>query len=374
MFLAAETAQLLRDPHRFESLVERHGGAPVVSALMRHGVAPYVAWQRPDLDVLAQVRRDAILQDALQEAELRRVCSALRDAGVSTLVLKGAAWALTVYPASWCRPRGDLDLLIAVQDRERAQKALTTVGYVREERLTGALANFQDAFVRPVGGGYRCAVDLHWEVANRLAIVQRLPAAALFARSAPLHPLGDHVRQLGKVDAILLAAIHPLTHHPDEVELKWWLDIVQLAPTLTSAEVTEVEERASALGVAGLVAFALTEARRCAPVPAVQATVLQEAWISRLSARGIHEETSAFLQSGRGKLDDLVSDLGSLVTWRARWRLLREHLLPPASFMLRTHGSPRRVWLPWLYAQRAVGGAVRWVGAWARKRVSRFRA
>lgn len=373
MFLAAETAQLLRDPRRFESLAERHGLDVLVDALRHHGVAPYVAWQRPDLTVLTQVRREAILQDALQTSELRHLCSALREADVPVLVLKGAAWALTVYPESWCRPRTDIDLLIAAGDRDTAHRVLREIGYVREERLTGALANFQDAFFRVVGGGYRCAVDLHWEVANRLAVVHRLPAADLFARSHPLPSVGDAARQLNLVDAILLAAIHPLTHHPGDIELKWWLDIAHLAPMLTPVDASALEARATTLGVSKMLAYALTEARRCAPV-AVGAPVLQSSFIQRLESTGASEETAAFLNTGRGRLDDLVSDLGALGTWHARSRLLREHLLPPASFMLRTHGRTNRLWLPWLYVQRAVGGAVRWVGGWVLERVSRFRA
>lgn len=374
MFLAAEAAQILRDPSQFERFAALHGEDVLVAALVRHGIAPFVAWRRPALAALAKARRESILEDAIQVAELRRLLAALTAAAIPVLVFKGSAWAFTVYPASWCRPRADFDLLIPLAERQRAHAVLVAAGYRRDSRISGALANFQDAFHLTVAGGYLCTVDLHWEIANRLSVVQRLPAAELLARSQLLEPLGPGVRQLDVVDAVLLAGLHPLTHHPDEVELKWWLDIVRLAQTMTRADASALSSRASERGVARIMAYALAEARQCAGTDETDAPVLQESFIRGLAAQGEHEQTAGLLEQRRGQLDDLLSDLGALPTWGARARLLGEHLLPPASFMLEMYGTQHRRLLPVLYVHRAVSGGLRWASTWLRERVTRFRA
>jgi hypothetical protein len=64
-----------------------------------------------------------------------------------------------------------------------------------------------------------------------------------------------------------------------------------------------------------------------------------------------------------------------LSRWRDRARLLREHLLPPASFMRAKYGAAPAVALPALYAHRVVAGGVAWLFYWMRDRwVSRLGA
>jgi hypothetical protein len=60
----------------------------------------------------------------------------LHRAGVTTLVLKGAALAYTHYPAAYLRPRGDTDLLVKPTDRAMADYALGTLRYKRENSVS----------------------------------------------------------------------------------------------------------------------------------------------------------------------------------------------------------------------------------------------
>ena len=52
----------------------------------------------------------------------------------------------------------------------------------------------------------------------------------------------------------------------------------------------------------------------------------------------------------------LASDFRALPTWANRFALLKEHLLPPPSYMLKKYGIRNRTILPLLYAYRAVKG------------------
>ena len=42
--------------------------------------------------------------------------------------------------------------------------------------------------------------------------------------------------------------------------------------------------------------------------------------------------------------------------WSDRWTLLREHLFPPADYMMSKYGARHRAWLPVLYLKRIAGG------------------
>jgi hypothetical protein len=59
------------------------------------------------------------------------------------------------------------------------------------------------------------------------------------------------------------------------------------------------------------------------------------------------------------KADLLMADL-SVLPWRGRLRLLREHLFPPADYMLSDPRPARRLPLPAHYLWRILRGARGW--------------
>ena len=92
---------------------------------------------------------------------LVEVSSAMTEAGLPTVVLKGAAVADTFYPDRSWRSFGDLDLLISAADWRRACEVLVRLGFRRiipeprpgfDERF-GKGASFEDA--------RKLQVDLH---------------------------------------------------------------------------------------------------------------------------------------------------------------------------------------------------------------------
>jgi hypothetical protein len=54
-------------------------------------------------------------------------------------------------------------------------------------------------------------------------------------------------------------------------------------------------------------------------------------------------------------------DLQALPDWRTRGRLLREHLIPPSSYMRAKYGVQSNVMLPALYLWRALQGMPKWL-------------
>jgi hypothetical protein len=59
-------------------------------------------------------------------------------------------------------------------------------------------------------------------------------------------------------------------------------------------------------------------------------------------------------------VDVLLSDVTALPDWRARARLVKEHVFPPAAYMREAYGISGRGWLPALYIWRFATGARRW--------------
>ncbi len=73
-----------------------------------------------------------------------------------------------------------------------------------------------------------------------------------------------------------------------------------------------------------------------------------------LSNGGAPEPSARYLD--RGRLHHLVTDIRSLSNWPDRLRLAREHLFPPAEYILKKYAVSQRVWLPALYLRRGMQG------------------
>lgn len=133
---------------------------PILSAnLKKLGVS------HPRMAIIRGTYRKAWYQNRLLLHDLERVLSALRVAGVQTMVLKGAALATTVYQDIALRPMNDVDVLVHPDDVGTAIKVLALTGFqpfrpedsISEERLANRWAA---VFLGPRGQ----MVDLHWHV------------------------------------------------------------------------------------------------------------------------------------------------------------------------------------------------------------------
>jgi hypothetical protein len=78
------------------------------------------------------------------------------------------------------------------------------------------------------------------------------------------------------------------------------------------------------------------------------------------------EVTARYLEPARPHAQVVFDDLRALPTWRARWRTLRAHVLPPAAYMREVYAPDSARPLAWLYAVRAVRGARRWLAGSSR--------
>ncbi|MEO5730025.1 MAG: nucleotidyltransferase family protein, partial [Byssovorax sp.] len=116
---------------------------------------------------------------------LARVASALRDVAAPTLLVKGAALALTVYPSPASRPMQDIDLLVRRADRDRVLAALTAAGGVVHASPGRPLtADFLgETAVMMHAGATSFLVEIHTSL-DKL-VPRPIDEAGLFARALP---------------------------------------------------------------------------------------------------------------------------------------------------------------------------------------------
>ena len=280
---------------------------------------------------------------------------AFAAAEVPVLLFKGAALAYAIYPEPWLRPREDTDLLVEGGDASRAGELLGSRGYQAALMQRGELVTNQRLHVRSDASGLRHDRDLHWKIANPVSFAELLTPAELI-RCADSTWLGDvEARCPRRAHPLLLACWHRASHHYDHPNLLWLYDLHLLAEGLTDADAADVLDIARETRTTDVCARGLQLAReRFMTRLPTALTDLQALNTTKRSGE------SVYLRADTRKVDLLAADLRSLPTWGKRLRLVREHLFPPADYMLGSYPGSTRLQLPALYLLRIARGARSW--------------
>ena len=341
----------------FFDLAYYHGVQELLDA--RLGAEPRDAtWPADVLAYLARRRRFEAAAEIVRGRELARVLEAFEDRGIHPLLFKGAALASTHYPSPELRSRGDSDLLIRSDDRASAAGALTELGYRRRVATSGALVSYEAMFSAQDVYGLTHVLDLHWRVNNCQLFADSLSYDELARHARPAPRVSAHARVLSPVHALLVACMHRVAHVTAPVfvngdprygdRLIWLYDIHLLREEMSTAELAQFCRLAVEKRIAGICLDGLKQTARC----------FKTAWppevVSLLAEVGASEPSMQYLTPG--KLRFMLRDIRSLSSWRDRLRLVKEHLLPPAEYMLRKYAVSSRAWLPALYVHRGTLG------------------
>jgi len=325
-----------------------------IGPLLYHALRRAGAWDAqpaPCREALATIARNAAAVDAVRLEVDRRVVSALGEAGFQPLLFKGAALAHRCYAESWLRPRVDTDILIPRATADDAAHALERLGLARLPRPTGDYVTHQFTYTATVSG-VRSDFDVHWKVSDPHAFADLFAHDELARDAVPVPPLGPSARAIGDAHALLVACCHRVAHHHDELVPLFLADIDRLARRLAAASWSRVSSLAAEKRIARVCARGLSLSTDLfgTPVPPE---------VSRRLASAGDEPTADYLRNGLRRVDILVADMRAL-GWKARARLLREHVLPAPAYVLAAYGTTQSWLLPALYVHRVARGAFRW--------------
>ena len=338
--------------------------AELLASADEHGVLPLLAdaaaAARWDPDLLAAMRPSVAAEIALslvRERELGRVLASLATAGITPLLLKGAHLAFTLYPSPDRRPRLDTDLLIREKDRDRLKSCLASLGYSPTPHVTGEVAFTQFHYRRIDESGASHALDIHWRIAVPKLFADRLTYDDLRRDAVAVPRLGPHALAPSPPFALLVACLHRTAHHGTTTRLLWLYDIHLLATTFSDRDWHTVVERAELCGLSPVIAAGLEHAAARLGTPSPPSV------LGRLRAASvvIEPDMLAFLRGAPSQIQVAASDWRRISGASARLQFLREHLFPPASYMRHRYHLSSRAVLPFLYAHRAVTGAVKWL-------------
>lgn len=190
--------------------------------LPSQGLFPLVYWNLsrlgiddPDLGRMKGHLRRALYLNNILFAAAGGTLEALHDAGMKTLVLKGAPLAILRYRSSGLRPMADVDVLVPSDRVLEAIRVLRELGWYPidhpdpERRLDLVSA---ENFSRADGA----AIDLHWN-----ALAQPFKDDDLWAAAVELEIAGVPTRAPCSTDQLLIAIVHGLLHDQFGGSLRW---------------------------------------------------------------------------------------------------------------------------------------------------------
>jgi hypothetical protein len=330
-----------------------------------HAVSPLLYWQiyktggggGRAIDVPADVREElesdfytTAARVELAERQLARVLRGLADAGVSSLVLKGAAVG-AYYPDAALRPFGDLDLMVSQVQLSESEEVLNRLGY----RCSRPKAWWSDHFLHlppMVGEKGSLVVELHWRLHHEHT-VGRLPTEDLWARAMPWSVAGQPALRLDPVDTALHLCYHAMVQHRARLGLRALYDLVQVTDRWGQDEWAVLVQRAAMYGLARTVYLmgVLVEQTLGLDMPAEVMAALQPAESPPLP-EGLVGALLSLDASPAGRVPVAAVQAGAQGTFAAKLRHLLWHLFLPREGMAVVYDIPAdspRIWLTYLW-------------------------
>ena len=214
---------------------------------------------------------------------------------------------------------------------------------------------YQVPYSRTDRRGVRHTIDVHWRISNPQIFAGALTFEELRKDQTPVGALGRGARAVGATHALVLACIHRVAHHALDERLIWLYDIHLLADRLAPIEQEQFIDLARAKDLTLVCADGLAAAQgRFFGRGAASLLARLDPGTTMTNGR-----FDVYVTGRTRRIDVLLSDLKAL-TWRRRLTLLREHVLPPPSYMREAYGFSHAALLPFAYAWRVLRGARDW--------------
>ena len=331
--------------------IEREQLAPLLHArppAARPTEGPWAAlWSR-----IARQARVAAALDVVSQRAIVEALDHLARADVRPVLIKGTALAYSLYAHGSERPRADSDVMLPHDEMARARHALEAIGYAAPAFCDDL--HQQLPLERCDAPHQRHTWDLHWRISAQPAFAELVTYDELVTEACPIPALGPHARGAGAWHALLLACVHPVMHHRNEVRVIWLVDIDRLSRTMRTTDWQALVEMALARRVAAVTGHGLSLARAslATPIPAEVMAALQQV---------SGEPSARYLRPTRHWLDEFTDSVTATEAWGDRFRLLRRVALPTSTYMRARYQRPDAgpAGLAWLYCRRLIAGGWR---------------
>lgn len=296
---------------------------------------------------LATARRNLLLFHELQAA-----LSALNEAGVDALVLKGGALAETVYGNIAVRPLLDFDLLVRKEKAARSIRTLGKLGYerARVEPHAGITFRHENGVLLCKQSLIDVHLDLHWSLFDSPHYQERLPMEWFWESGGPGAVAGRQTPVLGVEAQLLHLCGHLMLHHRGD-ELLWLHDIAELLSAyegrIAWPQVLEIAAACDLiLPVQRVISSVTTQWE--APVPA---GVL--ARLASMTPSPAETQVFSWLTvKERPVLKRFWADLATMPNWSERLSYALQQLFPSRQYMRHRYGVSHPFLLPLYYPYR----------------------
>lgn len=219
----------------------------LLQAAEREGVGPLLYWKSSksgNLACLPGPVRESLrgwyaqtwAQNQKIIRELAIVARLFHEAGIPTVVLKGACLALTIYPGIGLRPMGDLDILVPSSKLSLAVQLAKSLGY--QDLIPEASVGLSDLLDHAVclykPDKQSFPLEIHRSLVADRAFKYAVPVDWFWEQTEPLRPLEaklglEHLLMLNPTAQLLYAASHAMLQHGgSKTPLRWYYDLDQL--------------------------------------------------------------------------------------------------------------------------------------------------
>ncbi|HEX2998542.1 MAG TPA: nucleotidyltransferase family protein, partial [Anaerolineales bacterium] len=216
----------------------------LLAMAQREGVGPLLYWKLSKSGEFASLPEEA--RGALRAMyartwaynqkifeELRRLVQLFHKKDIPVVVLKGACFALTIYPDIGLRPMGDLDILVPAARLDEAVEMAGSLGYAeaRPEASPGLndLLSHHVCLQKPGS----ITLELHDNLVGEKSFAYAAPVDWFWEQTEPLGSSSkdrfEHLLMLTPTAQLLYAASHAMLQHGgDKTPLRWYYDLDQL--------------------------------------------------------------------------------------------------------------------------------------------------
>jgi hypothetical protein len=197
--------------------------------LSKQGMAPYVRHRLRHAGLLAHLSPDvatrltlgyslSAVHEAVQhEGVVANFLGTLAEAGVETVVLKGMAFAHTIYPAPHLRPKSDIDLWVARADIPLALERLQAQGFRLADTISlESVKQWEEGEIAlTYGENHAYRVELQFPPMRGLwaRSCSTIDPTTLWERATPITIEGQPARCLSSADALIHVAFHQAINH-----------------------------------------------------------------------------------------------------------------------------------------------------------------